>query len=397
MSNKEEMLQFDTDEDNKNKSKNESIIFQNKILKIITAILLILIIFLLFKVFFQSKASSSAKNKDTEILVLKESDISSIITMSDIISADKEALSIYSNNLSNIPLRTNIDVPEFKGQCLFMNGYAAPAKALGVKIVSVYPNNINKNLTSVPATMVLVNAETGIVNALIDGTYLTRLRTGAISGLATEILSRKNSKIFALFGTGGQAVTQLEAVLTVRNIELVKVYDVMNERAVDFAKKMSEKFSKKFNNVKIISVKSSDEAVEDADIITTVTTSKKPVFNANKVKKNVHINGVGSYTPDMCEVPEEILVKANKIYVDTKDGAINESGDLIQPIKKGIIKVEKINGELGEVINGKIKGRESDEEMTFFKTTGSAVLDLVAAQKIYELAKKNNIGNVIDL
>ena len=397
MNNKEEMLQFDTDEDNKNKSKNESIIFQNKILKIITAILLILIIFLLFKVFFQSKASSSAKNKDTEILVLKESDISSIITMSDIISADKEALSIYSNNLSNIPLRTNIDVPEFKGQCLFMNGYAAPAKALGVKIVSVYPNNINKNLTSVPATMVLVNAETGIVNALIDGTYLTRLRTGAISGLATEILSRKNSKIFALFGTGGQAVTQLEAVLTVRNIELVKVYDVMNERAVDFAKKMSEKFSKKFNNVKIISVKSSDEAVEDADIITTVTTSKKPVFNANKVKKNVHINGVGSYTPDMCEVPEEILVKANKIYVDTKDGAINESGDLIQPIKKGIIKVEKINGELGEVINGKIKGRENDDEMTFFKTTGSAVLDLVAAQKIYELAKKNNIGNVIDL
>ena len=397
MNNKEEMLQFDTDEDNKNKSKNESIIFQNKILKIIIAILLILTIFLLFKVFFQSKASSSAKNKDTEILVLKESDISSIITMSDIISADKEALSIYSNNLSNIPLRTNIDVPEFKGQCLFMNGYAAPAKALGVKIVSVYPNNINKNLTSVPATMVLVNAETGIVNALIDGTYLTRLRTGAISGLATEILSRKNSKIFALFGTGGQAVTQLEAVLTVRNIELVKVYDVMNERAVDFAKKMSEKFSKKFNNVKIISVKSSDEAVEDADIITTVTTSKKPVFNANKVKKNVHINGVGSYTPDMCEVPEEILVKANKIYVDTKDGAINESGDLIQPIKKGIIKVEKINGELGEVINGKIKGRESDDEMTFFKTTGSAVLDLVAAQKIYELAKKNNIGNVIDL
>ena len=397
MNNKEEMLQFDTDEDNKNKSKNESIIFQNKILKIITAILLILIIFLLFKVFFQSKASSSAKNKDTEILALKESDISSIITMSDIISADKEALSIYSNNLSNIPLRTNIDVPEFKGQCLFMSGYAAPAKALGVKIVSVYPNNINKNLTSVPATMVLVNAETGIVNALIDGTYLTRLRTGAISGLATEILSRKNSKIFALFGTGGQAVTQLEAVLTVRNIELVKVYDVMNERAVDFAKKMSEKFSKKFNNVKIISVKSSDEAVEDADIITTVTTSKKPVFNANKVKKNVHINGVGSYTPDMCEVPEEILVKANKIYVDTKDGAINESGDLIQPIKKGIIKVEKINGELGEVINGKIKGRENDDEMTFFKTTGSAVLDLVAAQKIYELAKKNNIGNVIDL
>ncbi len=99
----------------------------------------------------------------------------------------------------------------------------------------------------------------------------------------------------------------------------------------------------------------------------------------------------------MCEVPEEVVVKANKIYVDTRDGAINESGDLIGPIKKGLINIEKINGELGEVINGKIKGRENDDEMTFFKTTGSAVLDLVAAQKIYELAKKNNIGKIIDL
>ena len=395
MSSKENMLQFDTDE-KENKLKNDSLVRQNKILKILLTIFLIIIIFLLYKLFSKYHNSTSTK-KDSEILVLKESDISPIISMSDIISAVREALSIYSNHQSNIPLRTNINVPEFNGQCLFMNGYAAPAKALGVKIVSVYPDNINKNLTSVPATMVLVNAETGIVNALIDGTYLTRLRTGAISGLATEILSRKDSKILALFGTGGQAITQLEAILTVRKIELVKVFDIVYERADEFAKKMTVLYSKKYNNVKIIAVKSSDEAVENADIITTVTTSKKPVFKIDKIKSNVHINGVGSYTPDMCEVPEEVVVKANKIYVDTRDGAINESGDLIGPIKKGLINIEKINGELGEVINGKIKGRENDDEMTFFKTTGSAVLDLVAAQKIYELAKKNNIGKIIDL
>ena len=395
MSSKENMLQFDTDE-KENKLKNDSLVRQNKILKILLTIFLVIIIFLLYKLFSECHNSTSTK-KDSEILVLKESDISPIISMSDIISADREALSIYSNHQSNIPLRTNINVPEFNGQCLFMNGYAAPAKALGVKIVSVYPDNINKNLTSVPATMVLVNAETGIVNALIDGTYLTRLRTGAISGLATEILSRKDSKILALFGTGGQAITQLEAILTVRKIELVKVFDIVYERADEFAKKMTVLYSKKYNNVKIIAVKSSDEAVENADIITTVTTSKKPVFKIDKIKSNVHINGVGSYTPDMCEVPEEVVVKANKIYVDTRDGAINESWDLIGPIKKGLINIEKINGELGEVINGKIKGRENDDEMTFFKTTGSAVLDLVAAQKIYELAKKNNIGKIIDL
>ena len=391
MKEKAEMLQFDTDE-----SKNEKELkAQNKNLKYILILLIIIIILLLIKIIPFSKLFNSSK-KGTEILILKESDISSMITMSDIIEADKEALSIYSSQKSNIPLRSNLNVPEFNGQCLFMNGYAAPAKALGVKIVSVYPDNINKNIPSVPATMVLVNAETGMVNSLIDGTYLTRLRTGAISGLATDILARKDSKIFALFGTGGQAVTQLEAVLTVRNIEEVRVFDISKERAEEFAKKMSDKFGKKFN-VKIIAAESSDAAIDNADIITTVTTSKKPVFDANKVKKNVHINGVGSYTPEMQEIPGDILVKANKIFVDTRDGAINESGDLINPIKDGLIQKEKINGELGEVINGVIKGRENDDEMTFFKTTGSAVLDLVAAQKIYEMAKVKKVGQMVDL
>ena len=390
MEEKEEIMQFDTDETKTDKN----LKIQNKRLKYILILLIVIIIVLILKIIPFSKLFCSKKG--TEILILKESDISSMITMSDIIEADKEALSIYSSHKSNIPLRSNLDIPEYKGQCLFMNGYAAPAKALGVKIVSVYPENINKNLTSVPATMVLVDAETGVVNSLIDGTYLTRLRTGAISGLATDILSRKDSKILALFGTGGQAVTQLEAVLTVRKIEEVRVFDIFQDRAKEFAKKMSEKFSKKFN-VRIIAAESSDKAIENADIITTVTTSKKPVFDASKVKKNVHINGVGSYTPDMQEIPEDILVKANKIYVDTRDGAINESGDLITPIKKGLIKKEKINGELGEVINGQIKGRENDDEMTFFKTTGSAVLDLVAAQKIYEMAKTKGVGQIVDL
>ena len=390
MEEKEEIMQFDTDETKTDKN----LKIQNKRLKYLLILLIVIIILLILKIIPFSKLFCSKKG--TEILILKESDISSMITMSDIIEADKKALSIYSSHKSNIPLRSNLDIPEYKGQCLFMNGYAAPAKALGVKIVSVYPENINKNLTSVPATMVLVDAETGVVNSLIDGTYLTRLRTGAISGLATDILSRKDSKILALFGTGGQAVTQLEAVLTVRKIEEVKVFDIFQDRAKEFAKKMSEKYSKKFN-VRIIAAESSDKAIENADIITTVTTSKKPVFDANKVKKNVHINGVGSYTPDMQEIPEDILVKANKIYVDTRDGAINESGDLITPIKKGLIKKEKINGELGEVINGQIKGRENDDEMTFFKTTGSAVLDLVAAQKIYEMAKTKGVGQIVDL
>ena len=135
----------------------------------------------------------------------------------------------------------------------------------------------------------------------MDGTFLTRIRTGAVSGAATDVLARKDSKVFALFGTGGQAEAQLEAVLNVRNIELVKVYDISEERRNDFVKRMTDCFGEKFS-VKIVAASSSEEAIADADIITTVTTSKKPVFNSNLVKKGAHVNGVGSYTPDMQEL-----------------------------------------------------------------------------------------------
>ncbi len=331
-----------------------------------------------------------------KIIVLNEADMRRVFSMKDAVQADKDALELYSEGKSNIPLRANLDVPEHEGQSLYMYGYAAPAHALGVKIVSVYPKNIEKGLTSVPATMVLVNSETGEVCSILDGTYLTRIRTGAVSGAATDELARKDSKVFALFGTGGQAETQLEAVLTVRRIELVKVFDISEERAQSFAARMSERFGKEFG-VKIIAASTAAEALEDADIITAVTTSKKAVFDGRLVKKGAHINGVGSYTPEMAEIDEYTVVNADKVYVDTRDGAINESGDLIQPIKRGVFSAERVTGELGEIFCGKIPGRQSEDEITFFETTGTAVLDIVTAQRIYECAISKGIGSVIEM
>lgn len=330
-----------------------------------------------------------------DIVVLRETDMKNIFTMAEAIQADKDALEIYSNNGANIPLRVNINVPEHEGQSLYMPGYAADTKALGLKIVSVYPKNIEKGLNSVPATMVLVNNETGEVCSLMDGTFLTRIRTGAVSGAATDILARKDSKVFTLFGTGGQAEAQLEAVLNVRDIELVKVYDLSEERRNDFAARMTEEFGEKFS-VKIVAANSSDEAIADADIITVVTTSKRPVFNAALVKKGAHVNGVGSYTPDMQEIDEN-LVCNSKVYVDTRDGVFNESGDLIIPVNKGIYSFDRVMGELGEVISNKVKGRESEEEITFFKTVGSSVLDVVTARRIYEKALENKVGEIVNL
>lgn len=331
-----------------------------------------------------------------KIIVLNEADMRRVFSMEEAVRADKDALKLYSEGKSNIPLRANLDVPENEGQSLYMYGYAAPAHALGVKIVSVYPKNIEKGLNSVPATMVLVNSETGEVCSIMDGTFLTRIRTGGVSGAATDELARKDSKVFALFGTGGQAETQLEAVLTVRRIELVKVFDISRERAEAFAQRMTEEFCEKFG-VKIIAAASPEEAVEDADIITTVTTAKKAVFDGRLVKKGAHVNGVGSYTPEMAEVDEYLVVNADKVYVDTRDGAVNESGDLIQPIRKGVFSADRVTGELGELIAGKTAGRQSDSEITFFETTGSAVLDIVTAQRIYECAVSQGIGSIIEM
>lgn len=330
-----------------------------------------------------------------KITVLSQEDIKKVFTMEDAIQADKDALEIYSKGQSTIPLRTNINVPKEEGQSLYMTGYAAAANALGVKIVSVYPHNIEKGLNSVPATMVLVNEETGEVCSIMDGTYLTRIRTGAVSGAATDILSRKDSKIFALFGTGGQAETQLEAVLTVRNIEEVRVFDISRERAEDFARRMQAKFAGKFDT-KFIVADSSDEAVDNADIITSVTTTKKPVFNGRLVKKGAHINGVGSYTPEMHEIDEYILLNGDKVYVDTRDGVLNESGDFIIPMKENKFTEKDVTGELGEVILGKAPSRESDDEITFFKTVGSGVLDIVTARRIYEKAIEKGMGQTIE-
>lgn len=329
-----------------------------------------------------------------QILVLKNHEMKEVLSMPEAIQADKDALSLYSKGKVTIPLRTNLDIPEQEGQSLYMPGYAADASALGVKIVSVYPGNIKKGLTSVPATMVLVDTETGQVSSIMDGTYLTQLRTGAVAGAATDELARKDSSVFTLIGTGGQAETQLEAVLAIRPIKQVYVSDLDMERAKEFADKMTFLYGEKYNTI-IEAAPSLEEAVRQSDVITSVTTSPVKTFKGSWVKPGAHINGVGSYTPKMAEIDAVILKNAGKIYCDTKD-ALVESGDFTQAIEKGLFNSDGVTGELGDLINGKTPGRESEEEITFFKSTGNAVLDIVTAQRIYEAAKKANIGSNLE-
>ena len=330
-----------------------------------------------------------------KIIVLKEEDIKEMFTMKDAIQAAKDALELYSKGSSKIPLRINLDVEAEKGQSLYMPGYVSGVDALGMKLVTVYPENINKGLESLSSMMLLQNHETGQVTSIIDGTYLTKLRTGAVAGAATDLLARKDSSIFALFGTGGQAEKQLEAILNVRDIKEVRIYGRNQEKAQKFVDKMKNEYGEKFK-VNIIRAENPDEAVTNADIITCVTTATEPVFDGKLVKKGAHINGMGSYTPTMQEVDPHILSNADKIFLDTRDGVLSESGDFLIPMDQKTFSESDVTGELGEAIMGKYPSRENDDEITFFKSVGTAVLDLVTAKRIYEKAIEMKIGQIIE-
>ena len=328
------------------------------------------------------------------MLLLSKQDIASIFSMKNAIDSDKTAFKLFSENKSVVPLRTNIDIPKFSGQSLYMPAYVQELDSIGIKIVSVFPKNVDKGMPSVLAKMILLDGKTGEVCCIMDGTYLTQLRTGAGSGAATDVLAIKDAKKGALIGTGGQAECQLEAMLTVRNLESVKIFDMNLERAQEFCTEMTQKFDK--FPAKISVAKTTREAIENADIITTVTTSRIPVIDGKYVKKGAHINAVGSYTPVMQEIDEYTIKNADSVFVDSKDAVLSESGDLIIPMDKGIIDACRINGEIGEVLSGRIKGRKNDNEITIYKTVGIAVMDVVTAYDIYNCALKMHIGTVID-
>jgi ornithine cyclodeaminase len=329
------------------------------------------------------------------VLVLAKEDIKKVFTMKDAIDAAKEALAIHSGGKCVVPLRINLDVPRHGGQSLFMPAYIEDLEAIGVKIISIFPSNSKIGKPSAPAQMVLLDSRTGEVVVIINGTFLTQLRTGAVQGAATDILARKDAKVAALIGTGGQAAAQLEAMLCARDLKEVRVAGRDFVKTKGFVRDMQRQLAA--YNTEIVPVESAGQAVAEADIITTVTTSKEPTFDGRLVKEGAHVNGIGSYTPDARELDETIIKRADGIYFDTREGVLEEAGDVIIPLKKGVISEKKFNGELGQVILGEISGRESDSDITLFKCVGMATLDLVAAHRVYKKAVEKGIGNRLEI
>lgn len=324
------------------------------------------------------------------MLLLSKEDIKKVFTMKDAISADKEAFKLLVEEKCDAPLRTVISAPKHEGSFLFMPAYVDEMDIASLKVVNIFPKNIDKGIPSAPAQVLLIDGTTGVIIAVLDGTYVTALRTGAASGVAFDLLAKKDSKIGALIGTGGQAAMQLEAMIVARKLDEVRVYDLNLDRTKEFASKMQEEL--KHYGTKIVAVSSSDDAIDNADIVTAVTPSTKPVYDGSKIKKGATLSFVGSYKPNMQEMDPTVLERASKLYFDSEEAVLSEAGDILIPLADGTITKDDFTGDIGDVILGNLVGRENDDEIIVFKTVGVATQDLVTAKQIYDKAIEKNVG-----
>ena len=328
------------------------------------------------------------------MLILTADEVRKALPMDEAIEAMKKAYASLSEGTAVVPLRTRLPIPNSEALSLFMPAFvnSQDGNALAIKVVSLFPGNPSRGLAYIQAAVLVFDSETGQAIALLEGGSLTAIRTGAASGAAIDLLSRADSKIVAIFGAGAQGRTQLEAACSARKIETALIFDADTEKAISFAEEMRGK-GRIPKDIRM--VRTAKDAVEGADIICTATTSLKPVFNDKDVRAGTHISAVGSYTPDMQEIPAETLKRA-KIFVDSRSASLAEAGDLIQPLNAGLFDESHICGELGELVSGKISGRELPEEITYFKSVGIAVQDAMAAQVALTNARRMNIGTEVN-
>ncbi|MBM3126032.1 MAG: ornithine cyclodeaminase family protein [Chloroflexi bacterium] len=327
------------------------------------------------------------------MIVLNADEVRKSLPMAEAIEAMKQAYASLSDGKADVPLRTRLSIMPRDAASLIMPAYvqAGSSEALAVKIVSLFPGNPARGLAFIQAAVMVFDAETGRAAALLEGASLTAIRTGAGSGAAIDLLARADSRVAAIFGAGAQGRTQLEAACSVRKIQKAWIFDSDREKSQSFAREMAGKGPIPRD---LQPASSAREAVVEADIICTATTSSSPVFSDDGLKAGAHISAIGSYTPEMQEIPAETVIRA-RVFVDSRSAVLAEAGDLIQPMQNGRITQAHVHAELGEVLLGRRSGRQDQEEITYFKSVGVAVQDAMAAQLALHNAKRDKLGKEI--
>ena len=314
------------------------------------------------------------------MVILNKKQINKMVSMNEAIEAMKTAFIQLSNGEAIIPTRLSTDIPKKNATSLVMPAYSLESPYYTVKIVSVNYANPQKGLPLLHSSVQVFDASKGNMVATLDGESITAIRTGAASGLATGMLAKKDSKVGAVFGTGVQAKSQVEAILNARNLEKILVFSRTKKSAELFCNVIYDTFSIK------ASIGNKD-LLKETDVICTATPSKKSLFDHEDLSPGVHINAIGSFKPYMQEIPVETVINS-KVIVDRIESCRVEAGDLIIPVEQGKWSFDMVHGELGQLISGEVSGRDPDGEITLFKSVGNAIQDLALANII--MKKINN-------
>ncbi|MCP8615932.1 ornithine cyclodeaminase family protein [Salirhabdus salicampi] len=325
------------------------------------------------------------------MLVISKEEQKQLVNMNEVIDNASLALKEFSANRTVTPIRAALPFHNGQNTSLVMPSVAEELKSVGLKVVSVAPNNTKIGKKAINGVVMLSDFESGEPVAMLEGSYLTMVRTGALSGVATKYLAREDAKTLSVIGTGAQAEGLVAAVLAVRNIEQIYLYNRTKKKAEEFARYVFDTYG-----IQTEVISDANETVKKADIVVTATNALTPVFS-DSLQPGVHVNAVGSFRPTMQELPSNAVTSANKVVVEAKDAALEETGDLQVPIREGLFNESDIYSELGKVVAGDYPGRESEREITLFKSVGLAVVDIVVARYIYDKAKVRNIGTKLHL
>lgn len=329
------------------------------------------------------------------MLMLSAAEVRQCLPMREAIEGLRHAFAALEQGQTLQPLRTHLAMPDTADISLFMPAYLdmGPRRHAAVKVVSVYPSNPARGLPVIHGLVLLLDPETGRILASMEGGALTAIRTGAVSGLATDLLAPATARTVAIFGAGVQARTQLEAVCAVRPVESVQVYAPSPAHVQRFITDMRSRLPE---SAILQAAASPQAALTDCDIICTATSSAVPVLDDRDVKAGMHINAVGVFEPGKQEIPAATVMRA-RTYIDDWDAALDEAGDILVPLQAGQIEHSHIAGTLGALVTGKCPGRRQPSDITLFKSVGVAIQDAAAAGIAYDNARTLQIGREISL
>ena len=312
-------------------------------------------------------------------LWLTESDVRAVLSLGDLMPAMESALAAFSASEVDQPVRTAI---ELRPRAFFglMPAYQRTASALGAKLVSVIPENAARGLPTHLAAISLFDPETGELTAVMDGRYITELRTAAASAISARLLARDDAGVLAILGSGVQARSHLEAFRLVRRFRAVRVWSPTPEHLRAFAAQCG-----------VDAAPSAAEAVRGADVVLLATNMVTPAIENGWVGDGAHVIAIGACRPSQREI-DPVLVARARLFVDSRAAALQESGDIVQTIREGRIAPDHIAAELGDVIAGRVRGRTAPGEVTLFKSLGLAIEDVAAAALVYRRARASGRG-----